>query len=92
MSDTLVYCRNSIRLLGLLLFVLGFGLGLYQGISTLWTGTAPAWSLYGLLPVLRWLRHVPPLVQGFCGWPFVVLEVMPLPLVCLGGGLLAMRL
>jgi hypothetical protein len=46
----------------------------------------------GLVPVPRWLYHAPPLVQGLCGWPLVVLEVVPLPLVCLGGGLLALRL
>lgn len=90
-DTTLVYVRNSIRLLGLLLFVLGFGLSLYQSGSMLWTGTAPDLTLNGLVPVPRWLRHAPPLIQGLCGWPLVVLEVVPLPLVCLGVGMLALR-
>lgn len=91
-NTTLVYVRNSVRLLGLLLLVLGLGLSLYQWGSMLWTGTAPYWTLQGMVPVPHWLHHASPLVQGLCGWPLVVLEVVPLPLVCLAGGLVAMRL
>lgn len=91
-DTTLVYFRNSVRLLGLLLLVLGLGLGLYQGGVMLWTGTAPDWTLQGVVPVPRWLHHAPPLIQGLFGWPLVVLELVPLPLVCLVGGLVATRL
>ena len=88
----LVYCRNSVRLLGLLLFMLGLGLSLYQVGSLLWMGTAPDWTLQGIVPVPQWLHHAPPLVQGLCGWPWVVIEFVPLPLGCLVSGLVATRL
>ena len=90
-DTTLIYLRNSIRLLGLLMLVLGLGLSLYQWESMFRTGTVPDGVFHGLVPVPRWLYHAPPLVQSLCGWPWVVLEVVPFPLVCLVGGLLAMR-
>lgn len=88
----LVYFRNSVRLLGLCLFMLGLGLGLYQWGSLLWMGTIPYWTLQGIVPVPHWLHHAPLLVQSLCGWPWVMLELVPLPLVCLVSGLVATRL
>ncbi len=90
-DTTLIYLRNSIRLLGLLVFVLGLGLSLYQWGSMFQTGTVPDWVFYGLVPIPRWLYHARPLVQSLCGWPWVVIEIVPLPQVCLVGGLLAQR-
>jgi len=91
MTDTMIYVRNSVRLLGLFILVLGFGLSFYQAGSIVWTGTVPEWTLYSLISIPRWLRHAPLLMQVLCGWPWVVGEIVPLPLVCLVGGLWALR-
>jgi len=88
---TLIYLRNSIRLLGLGMFLLGLGLGLYQCGSLFYIGTAPEFALHGLVPVPSWLHYASPLVQSLCGWPWVVLEIVPFPLACMGGGMLAVR-
>ena len=90
-DTTLIYLRNSIRLLGLLMLVLGLGLILYQCGSMFWTGRVSDWVLHGLVPIPHWLHYAPSLVQSLCGWPWVVLEVVPLPLVCLVGGILALH-
>ncbi len=40
----------------------------------------------------RWLVHASPVIQVLLGWPWVVVVEVPLPLLLLGGGVLAMRL
>ena len=87
----LVYLRNSLRLVGLLMCAMGLGLSLYHCGVLLQTGAAPLWSLNNFVPVPRGLYHAAPLAQAFFGWPWIVCEEVPLPLGLLVGGLLALR-
>jgi hypothetical protein len=86
-----IYFRNTVRLLGLLAVVVGAGVVGDQWWGVFSPATAPAVDLYALDRVPQWLAHASPVVQGLVGWPWVILAEVPLPLLLLLGGTLAMR-
>jgi len=86
-----IYLRNTVRLLGLLAVVVGVGLVGDQWWGVLHPATATSVVLYALESVPRWLSHASPVVQGLVGWPWVILAEVPLPLLLLMGGALAMH-
>ena len=86
-----IYLRNTVRLLGLLAVAVGVGLVSDQWLGVLHPATATAMDLYALDSVPRWLSYASPVVQGLVGWPWVILAEVPLPLLLLVGGGLAMR-
>lgn len=89
----LIHLRNSLRVAGLILLAMGLGLSAYyqywgwfhMGEDVL------TWSLDGLIHIPRWLRQASPLVQGLCGWPLVLVDTVPLPLLLSLSGLLLLR-
>ena len=85
------YLRNTVRLLGLLAVIVGVGLVANQWWDVLHPATATAVDLYALDSVPRWLFHASPVVQGLVGWPWVIFAEVPLPLLLLMGGGLAMH-
>ena len=88
-----IYLRNTVRLAGLLAVVLGLILIGYQWWVVLHGDTMPVFYLYSSPPVhvTHWLVHASPVIQGLLGLPWVVVVEVPLPLLLLGGGALAMR-
>ena len=86
-----IYLRNTLRIAGLLAVVLGYGLISYQGWVALQGETLPMFSLSIPASVPHWLSHTPLLIQGLVGLPWVILIEVPLPLLLLIGGVLAMH-
>jgi hypothetical protein len=86
-----IYLRNTVRLLGLLTVVVGVGLVGYQWWGVFSPATAPVVDLRAIDRVPRWLARASPVVQGLVGWPWVIWAEVPLPLLLLVGGALAMR-
>ena len=86
-----IYLRNTLRIMGLLAVVLGYGLISYQGWIALQGDTPPMFYLSIPAIVLHLLSHTPLLIQGLVGLPWVILVEVPLPLLLLIGGVLAMR-
>ena len=87
-----IYLRNTLRLAGLLAVTVGSALIGYEWWVVLQGDTIPMFYLYSSPPahVTRWLGHASPVIQGLLGWPWVILVEVPLPLLLLGGGALAM--
>ncbi len=81
-----IYLRNTVRLAGLLAVVVGLILIGYQWWVVLHGDTMPVFYLYSSPPA-----HVT-VIKVLLGWPWVVVVEVPLPLLLLGGGVLAMRL
>jgi hypothetical protein len=88
-----IYLRNTVRLAGLLAVVVGLILIGYQWWVVLHGDTMPMFYLCSSPPahVTHWLVHASPVLQRLLGWPWVVVVEVPLPLLLLGGGALAMR-
>ena len=88
-----IYLRNTVRLAGLLAVTVGMVLIGYQWWVVLHGDTMPMFYLYSSPParVTRWLVHASPVIQGLLGLPWVIAAEVPLPLLLLGGGVLAMR-
>ena len=87
-----IYFRNTLRLAVLLAVTVGSVLIGYEWWVVLHADTMPMFYLCSSPPahVTRWLVHVSPVIQGLLGWPWVILVEVPLPLLLLGGGALAM--
>jgi len=81
-----IYLRNALRLLGLLAVTVGIVLIGYQGWMVLHEGVTLAFYFCGPESVPHWLFHAGPLVQGFLGWPWVILVEVPMHLLLLLGG------
>ena len=88
-----IYLRNTVRLAGLLAVTVGLVLIGYEWWVVLHGHTMPVFYLYSSPPVhvTRWLVHASPVIKVLLGWPWVVVVEVPLPLLLLGGGALAMR-
>jgi len=86
-----IYLRNTMRILGLLAVVLGYGLISYQGWVAFQGDTPPTFYLSIPASVPHLLSHTPLLIQGLLGLPWVILMEVPLPLLLLVGGVLAMH-
>jgi hypothetical protein len=86
-----IYLRNTVRLAGLLALTMGLVLLTYQGWIALHGDLPPEFYLGGPVRVVHWLSHASPLIQGLLGWPWLVLEEVPLPLLLLVGGALAIH-
>jgi hypothetical protein len=87
-----VYLRNGLQLTGMLMLAVGLVLAIVHAWVLGTTGAAPAWSLDGVVYIPRWLRQASPLLQEICGWPFVLLGSVPLPLLLFAGGFLVLRM
>jgi len=89
-----IYLRNTIRITGLLAVVVGLILIGYQWWVVLRGDTMPMLYLYSSPPaqVTRWLVRASPVTQVLLGWPWILVVEVPLPLLLLGAGVLAMRI
>ena len=86
-----IYLRNTLRLAGLLALIMGLALLTYQGWIALQGDLTPEFYLGSPVRVIHWLSHSSPIIQGLLGWPWLVLEEVPLPLLLLVSGALAMH-
>lgn len=87
-----IYFRNTVRIVGLLAFFAGGVLLVYQGWVELHGESISAFYLSSPESVTRWLSHASPLLQALVGLPWVILVEVPLPLLLLIGGAVAMRI
>ena len=76
-----IYFRNTVRLAGLLALTMGLVLLTYQGWIALQGDLVPEFYLGSPGRVIHWLSHASPMIQGLLGWPWLVLEEVPLPLL-----------
>jgi len=86
-----IYFRNTLRLVGLLAVTVGYILMSYQGWVALHGDIPSVFYLSIPASVPHWLSHAAPLIQGLLGLPWIILTEVPLPLLLLIGGVLAMR-
>ena len=86
-----IYLRNTLRLAGLLAVAVGIVLLGAQWWSVLHEDAPPAFYLCSPVGVPRWLFHAAPVIQGLLGWPWILCVDVPLPLLLLAGGALALH-